>query len=201
MRQRGDIDPRLVYAVAVAGTLLSIGAAMQLGGDASERALLAARYTARAAFLAFVPVYVVGPLARLMPASGFARLIRLRRHLGLAFALVMAAHVVALSINIGLYRPRPLAALVPGSIVFALALAMALTSTDRARRRLGDWWGRLHLAGQTAILIGFAHGYIARLFHPGYAATGAVFTPLLVAMVGLRLYDAVVRRRTVRAAG
>jgi len=177
---------------------VAVGFAFLLGHEASERALLAARYTARAAFVAFTLVYLIGPAAKLWPGSVFRKLVAHRRQLGLATALILAAHAIALAINIGIYRPRPVSALVPGGVIYLLLLAMVLTSSDAAQRRMGRWWRRLHLLALNALWIGFAAGYVLRLFKPDYFWVGALFAPVVVALPLIRLYASLSGRTSPR---
>lgn len=182
---------------ALALVSIALGFAFALADTAADRALLAARYTARAGFVAFTVVFVAGPLAQLMPGQVSIWLARRRRQLGLATAFVMAAHLVALSINIGLYRPRALADLLPGALVYSLIFAMALTSTDTAQRRMGRWWGRLHNAGIALAWIAFAQSYVGRLFVDEYFAVGIVFAPLVFAILLIRVVSTLRRGRSI----
>ncbi|RXR30854.1 hypothetical protein [Sphingobium fluviale] len=162
-----------------------------LADDASGRALLAARYTARAAFIIFTAVFLAGPVTRIWPNAALSGLMRNRRQLGLALTFVMTAHLAALAVNVGLFRPRRVGALAAGGLVYLLLLAMALTSNDRVQRRMGRWWRRLHLVGLSALWAGFAFGYIGRLFRAEYFWTGLVFTPVAIGIVLFRWFAAV----------
>lgn len=157
-------------------------------------ALLAARYTARAAFAMFLLVVVTGPALRLSKRLVWRWLGARRRHLGLAFAGLMALHLVALSINITAFRPRAPADLLAGGIVYVLLALMALTSTDAAQRRMGKWWRRLHWLGVNATLVTFCVSYAGRIMKPDYFWTGVVLAPLAFAALALRLTDMARRR-------
>lgn len=176
-----------IYTAAVFASAVAIGSALLLAPDVSGRALLAARYTARAGFLAFCVVYLAGPGAKLWPNPFTRWLARKRRHLGLAFALVMTIHLVALAINVGWFRPRTPESMIGGAITYAFIFALALTSTDAAQKRMGKWWRRLHFAGLHVILLTFTISYTSRLFQADYMTTGAVFAPVIVLLVVLRL--------------
>ncbi|ANU07183.1 putative sulfite oxidase subunit YedZ [Paraurantiacibacter namhicola] len=176
-----------IYAAAIALSALAIGAAFLLAPDTSGRALLAARYTARAGFIAFCVVYLAGPGVKLWPNRLTRWLARRRRHLGLAFALVMAIHLVALAINVGWFRPRTPESMIGGGITYAFIFALALTSTDAAQRRMGKWWRRLHFIGLHVILLTFTVSYFSRLFQADYMTTGAVFAPVVMLLIVLRL--------------
>jgi methionine sulfoxide reductase heme-binding subunit len=176
-----------VAAAALVLSLLAIASAFILADTPADRALLAARYTARAGFAAFTLVFLAGPVAKLWPGRVSLWLVRRRRHLGLAMAFVMLVHLVAVAVNIGLYRPRSLAEVVPGGFVYALLLAMALTSTNAAQRGLGHGWRRLHMVGIVVLWITFAQSYVGRLFTPGDFWVGALFAPLVIGILLLRV--------------
>lgn len=178
-----------IYAAALLLATAAMASALILADDASTRALLAARYTARAAFLGFVFVYLAGPARKLWPESAIVRGLAPRaRHLGLAFALLMLVHLAALAVNVGFYRPRTLGSIALGGTVYMLLFAMALSSTDAAQRRMGEWWRRLHFIGLNAALATFLTSYASRLFRADYAITGAIFTPLVLALLAVRLW-------------
>lgn len=184
-----------IYLVAAALEAIAIGSAFWLGQTAAEHALLSARYTARVAFLSFLLVVVTGPAARRWKSGIWIKLARRRRHLGLAFAALMAGHLMALMINITVYQPRPPSELVGGGVVYALIAALALTSTDAAQRRLGKWWKRLHQLGVAAVLITFCISYGGRLFEPRYMLTGLVLAPLAFAALAIRIGEMLPKRR------
>ncbi len=89
----------------------------------------------------------------------------------------------------GLFRPRPASELVGGGIVYALVALMALTSNDAAQQRMGRWWRRLHWLGVTAVLLTFTQSYVLRLFEPDYFWTGAIFAPLALLALAIRLFE------------
>jgi DMSO/TMAO reductase YedYZ heme-binding membrane subunit len=104
------------------------------------------RVTARLSFGALLLAYVVRPLVQLV---GWGRpLLIQRRYIGLAAAASLTVHfgyVAAFLITSG--EPLDWVTGVFGGAAFALMWAMALTSTDPARRRLGAGWKRLHITG------------------------------------------------------
>ena len=97
-------------------------------------------------FGALLLVYVARPLVQLV---GWGRpLLIQRRYIGLAAAASLTVHfgyVAAFLITSG--EPLDWVTGVFGGAAFALMWAMALTSTDPARRRLGAGWKRLHITG------------------------------------------------------
>ncbi|MCH1597564.1 MAG: ferric reductase-like transmembrane domain-containing protein [Pseudomonadales bacterium] len=104
------------------------------------------RVTARLSFSALLLAYIARPLVQLV---GWGRpLLIQRRYIGLAAAASLTVHfgyVAAFLITSG--EPLDWVTGVFGGAAFALMWAMALTSTDPARRRLGGGWKRLHITG------------------------------------------------------
>ena len=190
---------RAPWAIYVAASFLAAGAiasALLLGDDPAGRALLAARYTARVSFLAFTLVFIAGPASRLWREPAVRWLARQRRHLGLATALLLFVHLVALLINITIYHPRPWKAQVGGALIYLLLAAMALTSSNGAQRRMGRWWRRVHLLGLSALWLAFFVAYAGRLFAREQFLTGLIFTPVVLLILAVRLYALTPRRLT-----
>lgn len=142
--------PRLAFALCAAQAAL-FAAAFWLFGD--EEAGLAAlvRFSARTAFALFLLVYAAAPLRRLWAGPVSRWLLRNRRYLGLSFAWALALHGIAIAmlalVQGDAFVTDPLVMAVGGG-AYALTAAMALTSSDRAVRRLGPRrWSRLHRTG------------------------------------------------------
>ncbi len=178
------------FASALLLSALAVGAALAIGTTASEDALLAARWTARAALPIFLLTYLASSLYRLAPNDLTRSLLRQRRQWGLAFALSHSIHLVALLINITLYRPRPLMSLAGGALAYLFVYLMAITSTDSWQRKLGHRWKQLHSIGIHLTWAVFLVGYGSRAFHadPAYHLEGRVFAPLLLAALAIRLW-------------
>ncbi|QKS01579.1 hypothetical protein F9288_19610 [Sphingomonas sp. CL5.1] len=191
---RGWRAPWAIYVVASFLAAVAIASALLLGEDPAERALLAARYTARVSFLAFTIVFIAGPASRLWHGPAVHWLARSRRHLGLATALLLFIHLAALLINITIYHPRPWKAQVGGAIIYLLLAAMALTSSNDAQRWMGRWWRRVHLLGLSGLWLAFFAAYAGRLLAREQFLTGLIFTPVVLLILAVRLY-ALARRR------
>jgi DMSO/TMAO reductase YedYZ heme-binding membrane subunit len=118
------------------------------GSELQEGWQLAARYTARASFPFFLVTFVASSILRLYRRPWTKALLRDRRWWGLGFASCFFVHLLAL-LTYNWLRDRfpPAGLLDPGVWAYAVLLAMVLTSTDGARRRLGRWWTLLHRAG------------------------------------------------------
>jgi DMSO/TMAO reductase YedYZ heme-binding membrane subunit len=185
----------LCGAVALAAALvaaLSVGS----GADPVEGWRLAARHTARLAFLCFLPVYVASAWHRLAPGAASRWAMRNRRSLGLGFATAHGVHLVALVAYNALAGQRPDAAtLIGGGGAYVALLAMVATSNDAAVRRLGARrWKRLHAVGIHWLWFVFAFSYAGRV-----AEGRLAFVPLLglaLGGLGLRIAARLKRRRT-----
>jgi DMSO/TMAO reductase YedYZ heme-binding membrane subunit len=170
-------------ALCAGAAALALGAIAlgQLGGSAAdERWQLAARYTARLAFLLFLPVYVASSWNRLWPSDASRFAMRRRRALGLSFATAHTIHLIALTTHsiVASDVPDP-ATLVGGGGAFVAMFAMAVTSSDAAVRRLGRNWLRLHRVGVHWLWYVFAFSYAGRV------ADGRLFfAPLLALALG-----------------
>lgn len=178
------------FAVSLALSAIAIGAAFWVGLAGSDEALLAARWTARAALPLFLIAYLASSLYRLAPNDTTRAVVQRRRQWGLAFALAHSIHLIALLVNISLYRPRPLASLAGGALAYGFIYLMALTSNDASQRAMGRWWKRLHTVGLHYTWLIFLISYGGRAFHedPAYHIEGRVFAPLLLAALAIRLW-------------
>ena len=128
--------------------LAALATGLLVGSDLQEGWQLAARYTARASFPFFIVTFVASSILRLYRRPWTKALLRDRRWWGLGFASCFFVHLVALlTYNWLMDRFPPAGLLDRGVWAYAVLLAMVLTSTDGARRRLGRWWTVLHRVG------------------------------------------------------
>ena len=178
-----------IYAAAIALAIFALFAGQQSSSTPAEHALLAARYTARVSFLWFTLVYLAGPGLKLWPNPASRWLAGRRRHLGIAFGFLMTVHLVALLINITQFDPRTFVSVIPGMIAYIFIGLMVLTSTDAAQRRMGAWWRRMHTAGMHWIWFIFLASYAGRIFDMEKMTIGLLFTPIALALLGLRLWS------------
>ncbi|OHD03847.1 MAG: hypothetical protein A2885_20405 [Sphingopyxis sp. RIFCSPHIGHO2_01_FULL_65_24] len=176
--------------IGLAAGLVAVGAALLAGKGAPQEALLAARWTARAAAPVFLVAYLASTLWRLWPGAITAALLRRRRQWGLGFALAHTIHLAALLVNIIAFRPRPVATLVGGGLAYAMIYLMALTSNDASQRLLGRGWTWLHRIGIHYIWLIFFISYASRAIHadPAYHVEGRILAPLFLVALALRLY-------------
>jgi DMSO/TMAO reductase YedYZ heme-binding membrane subunit len=182
-------------ASAAALALAAIAFGQITGAAPDERWQLAARYTARVAFLLFLPVFVASAWNRLWPSPASRFAVRRRRALGLSFATAHTIHLGALtSFQITTREVPDAVTLIAGGGAFVVMFAMVATSTDAAVRRLGRNWLRLHKAGVYWLWFVFTFSYAGRV-----AERRLAFVPLLaLALGGLGLRIASWRRRRAR---
>jgi DMSO/TMAO reductase YedYZ heme-binding membrane subunit len=157
-----------IWPIGLAALCVVVVLAATLRSDAPqlERLLLLNRYLARLSFLTFIPIYAASPLVRWLPGVPTRGLVRIRRSLGLGYALIMAAHVCA----IGAYQLTAgsesidIVSGIGGGIGFVLIGALAATSNDQAIRRLGARnWKRLHSAALQWLWVIYTVTYLGRI--------------------------------------
>jgi DMSO/TMAO reductase YedYZ heme-binding membrane subunit len=145
----------------------------------------AARYTARLAFLFFVPVFYARAWHQLRPSAASRWAVRNRRYLGLAFATAHFVHLFALTrFNVVTDQVPDVVTLIGGGGAYVFIAAMAATSNDWSVRTLGARnWKRLHAVGIFWIWGVFTFSYFGRI-----AEGRLFFIPFLaVALAGLAL--------------
>jgi sulfoxide reductase heme-binding subunit YedZ len=191
------------FPILLAGfaALFGLGLGLAWGGDPLAQWTLAARYTARAGFPIFLLTYSASALVRLWPVPLWKSVLRRRRQWGLGFALAHAIHLGALATAFATAGEWPGATtLAGGGGAYVLLFAMALTSNDASQRALGVWWKRLHTLGIHWLWFIFTFSYFGRLFEPERWMQGAVFFPLCIAALAVRVAAAFsARRRRVAA--
>lgn len=167
-----------------AGAVAAIAlATVACRGGGAEGLQLLNRYLARLGFLLFVPIYAASPLRTLAPGAASRWLVRRRRSLGLAYALVMAAHLA--TILAWFATPEvPVetdAATIGGGVGMLWIAALAATSNDAAVGRLGPRaWKRLHTGALHFLWIVYLVTYGGRV-----AESGPTYLPGLVAVLAL----------------
>jgi methionine sulfoxide reductase heme-binding subunit len=174
----------LCGAAALVGTavILASLAAFPAGSDGWQHA---ARYTARLAFLFFVPVFYARAWHQLSPSAASRWAVRNRRYLGLAFATAHFVHLFALvRFNVTTDQVPDVVTLIGGGGAYVFITAMVATSNDWSVRTLGARnWKRLHAVGIFWIWGVFTFSYFGRV-----AEGQLFFVPFLaVALAGLAL--------------
>ncbi|MCP5340288.1 MAG: sulfoxide reductase heme-binding subunit YedZ [Sinobacteraceae bacterium] len=157
-----------------------------LGADPAEEIL---RTCGKTALNLLLLTLAVTPLRRLLQAP---QLLRLRRLLGLFAFFYAVLHLLAYAVlELQFDWPvlgedivkRPYITL--GFVAVLLLAALAATSTQRAMRRLGRRWQRLHWAIYPAALLGVWHFWWqvkADIRQP------ALYAAILTALLGWRLW-------------
>lgn len=190
-----------LWPIALAGLAVAALVAATLarhGSDAAGLELLN-RLLARLGFVVFVPIYLASSLRTLAPSATTRGLLRLRRSLGLAYALVMGAHAVAIvawfatpeiPVEANLFT-------LGGGLGLIWIAALAATSSDAAVRRLGGRaWRRLHAPAIHYLWIVYAFTYGSRI------AEGRLeYAPGALLVAALPLARVAARRRSARTSG
>ncbi|WP_371432553.1 hypothetical protein [Novosphingobium sp.] len=176
--------------------LVALAAGLLAGRSSTEGWQLAARWTARAGFPLLILTYSASSLARLWPGPETRALLRERRYWGLGFAACHMIHLAALITFLRLSgTQRPLPTLLGGGLAYVLLIAMALTSTDAAMRRLGKGWKRLHTFGIHWLWFIFAFSYVGRIARPETRMIGLIGGGIAIAALGLRIAARLKTRR------
>jgi len=171
---------------------LAIGAATWGGIAATQPAgpeLLPTvnRWLVRVGLPFFCLAFAAGPLVRVHRSAFTTRLLRERRGLGLAWAMIHLTHAVAVLalFDANAENVPPAFVLAFGGTGFALTAAMAATSSDAAQRALGRGWGRLHRTGLWYLMFIYFYTYLGRVLEAPSPWFVAVFA-FLSGLVGLR---------------
>jgi methionine sulfoxide reductase heme-binding subunit len=181
----------LPFILALTASALAVALALTIDGDAATQANMAARWTARAAFPFFLIAFSAGSVSRLWPGALTAALVRRRRQWGLAFAAAFTVHLVALGINLLVFGAyRPLLVIIGGAVAYGFIYLMALTSNTASMRMLGRHWQTLHFIGIHYTWVVFTQSYARSLFldDPDKVRTAALFVPLLMGAMGMRIF-------------
>ena len=139
--------------------------------------------TARLAAAIFLLAFLASTLARLHPAARI--LVRNRRYLGLAFAVVHLTH--GLLVYLWARDPAVIVdpvTLIGGGLAYGFVVLMAATSNDRSQRALGRWWSRLHWVGSYYVWFIFLFTFAGRGFS---WSVSSVFAGLFLAALLLRI--------------
>ena len=168
----------------------AVAAGWLAGATPAEQALLAARWTARAALPLFLIAYLAGSLVRLWPSAPTRALVQRRRQWGLGFALAHSIHLGALAYNVLVFAPRSWETLVAGGFAYVMIYVMAATSNDASVRLLGPWWKRIHIFGLHYTWLIFTLSYAGRFTDgdPDHYLTASLLTPVMLGALALRLY-------------
>lgn len=125
-------------------------------------------------------------------------LLRHRRAIGLLAFFYVVVHLMAwLGLDMG-FRWSQIAAdlvkrwyIILGMLGFVLMIPLALTSSDKAIRRLRGAWGRLHKLVYPAAVLGLVHYILVQKVWEGELY---VYGAILVGLLGLRFWKWGLRR-------
>ena len=181
----------LVVAAAIAAATVAI---LAIGGARAPAIGLALRVTARTSFALFVAAFTASATHRLWPSRFTRWQRRNRRYLGVAFAASHAIHG-ALIVTLASLAPAQfhdhtrMTNPIPGTIGYALILAMAVTSFDRPAAWLGRRrWNVLHTVGPFYLWGVFLVSFVGRALRmPGYwLPVGLAVTAMALRVVAWR---------------
>jgi methionine sulfoxide reductase heme-binding subunit len=177
---------------------MMIAAILATFGARERGVQLVIRSTAQTSFVLFITAFVASALLKLWP-SGAARWLRAnRRYIGVSFAVSHICHGVAIITLAVLTSGASLeesgmSAIVGGSVVYVIILAMAATSFDRTARWLGQRaWKRLHTTGIYVLWVVFALAYVPR------AINSILYLPFALVVIAAMALRVAARTRQVR---
>ena len=156
------------------------------------------RLTARVSAIIFFFVFTASSWHRLSPGEWSASLLKNRRRLGVTFAYSHTIHLCCFIAFFWLSGGRPLlSTVIIGGGAYVAIYVMALTSNDRAVKKLGvKNWKRLHKFGAYYLWLVFFLTYLTRFLKAGDSmAVGAAGMTLFLAMALLRIAAAVFSKR------
>lgn len=195
-------EGRRLIAATVVLQLIVIAWGVGVVGLDVEGARWLIHTTARIALVVFLLTFSASALNGLFAGPAGKRLLRNRRYLGLCFATSHVFHTIALfwyAETLGksfpdLVSPPTLVAFLLG---YVLLVAMTLTSTDGARRRLGRTrWTVLHRSGMYYLYALFVFSYLFRALKGD--VLGIVLMIALLATLGMRAANRLRLRRASR---
>ena len=160
-------------------------------GTGDQGIVLVTRHLARLAFPLFIAAFTASALLELAPSAPTRWLVRNRRWIGLAFAMVMFAHLGAIFAVWSVREDEPHFGLdrVVGGLGYVFIAFMAATSNDGAVRALGrQRWSRLHRSGLYLLWFIFAVTYLGRVSEePSFLlGLGVAFGALALRIVAWR---------------
>lgn len=199
LRQVRLVWKPIVFLLCLVPALLIVTDALELTGRLGANPVEAIQDRCGQWGLRFVMITLaVTPLRRI---TGWNWLSRFRRMLGLfAFFYVSLHFLTWLILDQGLdvaaiaadIIERPFITI--GLAAFLLLLALAATSTDRIRRRMGRRWDKLHYSVYAVALLGVWH-YWWQVKKD--ASDAQVYAVILAVLLGYRIWWQLRRRRRV----
>lgn len=150
---------------------------------------LVLRATARLALLIYLGIFVARPIRQLRASTTSRWLLGNRRYVGIAFAAVMAVHLVLLVWLHGWQLK------VPGVAIYLLILLMLITSFDAPTRAFGPRrWRALHKSGIYLIGAAFALTVVRALAGHPTDAVHILLAALMLLAAAIRVAAWTLRR-------
>lgn len=174
-------------AISVATTMLLL---LFAHGLTKTGVILTIRATGRISFPLFLMLSLSGSLYKLIPSPGAYWLLRNRKYLGLAFAIVYLYHALGFTTLIIMTREPNIEGLelILSIICYGLLVAMTVTSFRAIRRQISPWiWNSLHGIGMLFFWYFFLQEFMHRaeenalLYLPMAIITAAVLPIKLIA--------------------
>ena len=150
-------------AIAIVAT---VAGTLAIHGTGDQGIVLVTRHLARLAFPFFIAAFGASALLEVAPSTPTRWLVRNRRALGLAFAMVMFAHLAGIFSVWSIRDDEPHFALdrLVGGMGYLFVAVMAATSNDASVRALGRArWSRLHRVGLYLLWFIFTVSYLGRV--------------------------------------
>ena len=146
--------------------------------SSEDGALLWARYSANLSFLYLFAAFSASALNLRFKNQTTKFLLRNRRYFGLGFALAHSFHLAALIYFFSSTNDEPsMVSIIGGGLGYLLMFAMAITSTDKMIRRLGNKnWRLLHTIGINYLIGAFLFTFIANAFQKDIYSIYTIFT-------------------------
>lgn len=178
----------------MAGVFLPVVAAsyayLKLAGHTDETLRMLLRITARAAFMLFLVIFAARPLRQLVRTDLTKWLVKERRSLGIAFAMVHIAHLTLIACRFSSipaleYPPSSAAG---GGLAYLFVLLMLITSFNAPARAIGPKaWKAVHKVGLYYIFAIFIFTLLPEVGEPVYTWERAWFTMLTGLAIFIRL--------------
>ena len=145
------------------------------------------RYTARLAFIFFLPVFLIGPLSQIVQSDILSSLRPKRRFIGLTFGVAHFVHLIAILL---LHQAKGTWFTFDDSaalIIYSLLVVQVATSNNFSVKKFGKGWKVLHWIAMYALFTGFFITYMGRLQEMGGAVYLILFALASAAWL-LRIY-------------
>lgn len=186
LRRKAPPIVQISFVVAIVATLASLIA--EGSGEAGLRSAI--RSTARLGAVWLAVTFSISSLHKLARANWSKWLLLHRREMGLGFAVVQFVHlgiigVLATRFTESFFRTTSMTSIWGGLVGYVWIAAMAVTSFDGPRKRIGPrLWRWLHTSGMYLLWGIFVFSYLGRASHQ---VLYAVFLSVMALALGVRV--------------